>query len=225
MEDETVSKKHLDLLYRRHAGDLHHANVNLLHDEIKRSTLNNRIATMLTSAYGSIYFFYVLVFGCVVWIFLQEILGRQAFDPAPYALLLLVGNFVQLFGLPILQVGQNQVAAHGELLAESDYHVNEASFKELEHQRNLLNKQSSVLLSVQSEVKEVRAHLKLVPAIDTEHALALIDSIRIDLMPIHNYIHHRIEATEQQARLMLVWHAISELALVLGSKREEETLE
>ncbi len=220
-----MSRKHLALLYKRHAGELHHANVNALHEELKHSTLNARVATLLTGAYGSMYFFYGLVLICVLWIFVQQFLGRQAFDPAPYALLLLAGNFVQLFGLPILQVGQNQSATHSELVAESSYHVNEASFKALEHQRNLLSKQSTVLLNVQSEVKEIRTQLRLAPPVDKEHCLALIDSIRSDLMPVHNYIHHFSVAAEQQARLMLVWNALSELALLLGSKREEETLE
>lgn len=220
-----MTRKHLELFYHRHAGALHRANVNTLHEEYKQRSWNSRIANALTGVYGSIYFFYALVLFSVAWIFLQEVLGNRAWDPLPFALLLLAGNFVQLFGGPIIQVGANYSAAHHELKAEADYHVNEKNAEQIEHLRKMVGAQNSVMLSVQSQVKEIRTTLKLAPPVDKEHCLSLIDSIRTDLMPVHRYIHATTLATEQQARLMLVWNALSELALLLGSRREEETLE
>jgi uncharacterized membrane protein len=129
-----MAKHSLEVVRRRHvAGKAHELNANILHDEFKVSLgFNARVASVLTAIYGSMYFVYFLALGCVLWIELQVMMGRYAFDPVPFALLLLIGNFIQLFGGPIIQVGQNLSAAHSELRAEADYHVNQESFARLE---------------------------------------------------------------------------------------------
>ncbi len=139
-------KKHLDIFREFHkkateSGTAQPLNPNEVHEEFKaRLGLNGKVATVLTGVYGSMWFVYFLALSCAVWILLQEWLGKQAFDPVPFALLLLIGNFIQLFGGPIIQVGQNLSAAHSELRAEADYEVNKKSFADIQEVQARLEK-------------------------------------------------------------------------------------
>jgi uncharacterized membrane protein len=136
-------RNHLSLLKAHHDRGVHNANVNEVHEEYKKQLgLNGKLATALTAVYGSMYFVYFLAFGSCIWMLVQYILGKNAFDPLPFALLLLIGNFVQLFGGPIIQVGQNLGSAHSELRAESDHYVTEESFKKLNEILTLLREEN-----------------------------------------------------------------------------------
>ena len=153
--EKVRSQQHLRLLRARHQSGEHIANVNAVHAEyVQRLGLNGHIATVLTAVYGSMYFFYLLVFSCVAWIAIQEVLGARAFDPLPFALLLLVGNFVQLFGGPIIQVGQNLSTAHSELRAESDHHIHQQNAADITEIKAILMRHSEMLLQLSGKAGE-----------------------------------------------------------------------
>lgn len=51
--------------------------------------------------------FWVLVAVNLVWMLVNTILGKHAFDPYPFQFILFLGNLCQLWWLPVLSVGQN----------------------------------------------------------------------------------------------------------------------
>jgi uncharacterized membrane protein len=108
-------------------------NVNELQEAHQRSLgLNGKVATLLTGLYGSMYFVYFLVGFCGGWMLWQSLFSSKPFDPLPFIFLLFLGNFVQLLGGPIIQVGQNLQSRHSELRAEADYLTDTANADKLD---------------------------------------------------------------------------------------------
>jgi uncharacterized membrane protein len=139
------TKMHLDVLreHQRRAREsgVGPVNPNEVHEEFKaRLGFNGKVATIMTGVYGSMYFVYFLICFMAGWMLWQSVIGKQAFDPYPFLLLLFIGNLIQLIGGPIIQVGQNLSSAHSELRAEADYEVNKKSFADIQEMQSRLEK-------------------------------------------------------------------------------------
>ena len=133
-----VLREHLQRAKETGVGAI---NPNEVHEEFKtRLGFNGKVATVLTGVYGSMYFVYFLALFMAGWMVWQSLIGKQAFDPYPFLLLLFIGNLIQLVGGPIIQVGQNLSSAHSELRAEADYEVNKKSFADVEAMQTRLEK-------------------------------------------------------------------------------------
>ncbi len=119
--------------------------------------LNGRLAVFMTSKFGSMGAFYVLM----VWMFGWMILATAGFwlfksDPYPFTFLLFLSNLVQLFALPILAVGQQVLSRASDKQAEQTYKDAEAILK-LQDEIHRLVKINNNL------TEEIHASLKVKP--------------------------------------------------------------
>ena len=121
--------------------------------------VNDRIALTVTGAIGTMYAVYALALWTAVWMLLQVALGRQAFDPYPFAFLLLVGSIIQLLLMPLLMVGQNLQGRHAEARAEEEFatvgkifHDMGATLAHLDAQDQELVRQTRLLLALVEEL-------------------------------------------------------------------------
>ncbi len=108
---------------------------------------NGRLAVFVTSKFGSMGAFYLLVIWMFVWMVLATV-GFSVFkkDPYPFTFLLFLSNLVQLFALPILAVGQQVLSRASDKQAEQ-------TFKDAE---TLLKLQDEVhkLIKINNELTE-----------------------------------------------------------------------
>jgi uncharacterized membrane protein len=108
----------------RHAGE-HLAIAQHLDEEFDRGLrFGQRAAEQVARIGGSWRFVLVFSGGLVVWLVLNEWLGRRAFDPYPYILLNLVLSCLAAMQAPIIMMAQNRQAARGRAQGDSDYRVN-----------------------------------------------------------------------------------------------------
>ena len=122
-------------------------NVNVLHRE--NLSLLEGFAEWITSHIGTMGFFLLVLLWTLVWLVWNMIVRKEfQFDPYPgFVLWLFLSNVLQLFLMPLIMVGQNLQGRHSEARAESDYHINlrterevEAVLLHLEHQNEMLLK-------------------------------------------------------------------------------------
>jgi uncharacterized membrane protein len=116
---------------------------------------NDRIALVITGAIGTMYAVYVFALFIAGWMLLQVALGNAAFDPYPFAFLLFLGNIVQLLLMPLIIVGQNLQARHGEARSDEAYrtvgkifHDNEAALAHLDAQDREMLRQTNLLIGL-----------------------------------------------------------------------------
>ena len=85
-------------------------------------TVNDRFADKVTTAFGSMRTFWILVAWQTAWI-AAATAGLPLFkrDPYPFAFLLFLGNLVQLWALPLLGASQNRAAVRHEAKADADH--------------------------------------------------------------------------------------------------------
>lgn len=76
-------------------------------ENTSKLSFNERVAIWLTMQAGTMRTFWVLVGWYLSWILVNLVLGRHAFDPSPFAILLFISNALQLWWLPALSVGQS----------------------------------------------------------------------------------------------------------------------
>lgn len=88
---------------------------------------NGRLAVFITSKFGSMGAFYVLVIWMLSWMVLATVgFGIFKKDPYPFTFLLFLSNLVQLFALPILAVGQQVLSRASDKQAEQTFRDAEA---------------------------------------------------------------------------------------------------
>lgn len=93
-------------------------------------TFNERFAVYLTQQFGTMWFFYVIVVWNIVWPILSVMnFWYFRYDPYPFTFLLFLSNFVQLFALPILALGQQILSRASEKQAEQTFRDAEAILK------------------------------------------------------------------------------------------------
>lgn len=93
-------------------------NTNEIHAETL--TRNERIGLWVTERLGTMFMVYALALIMAAWMIWQG-QSRKPFDPFPYVFLLFCSNVIQILLMPLIMVGQNVQARHGELRAEHEY--------------------------------------------------------------------------------------------------------
>lgn len=107
-------------------------NINDIHKK-EQSGANQRIAVIITKAFGTMQAFYILV----AWMFLWMILASIVFwlfanDKYPFPFLLFCSNLIQLWALPVLAVGQNVLSRKAELQAEEQFNTTVKIYHDIE---------------------------------------------------------------------------------------------
>ena len=111
-----------------------------------RLGFQDRLALIITGAVGTMYAVYVFGLFMAGWMLLQVVSGKSAFDPFPFAFLLVMGNIVQLLLMPLIMVGQNLQGRHSEARAEEEYKTVGKTFADLETVMRHLDAQDRELL-------------------------------------------------------------------------------
>jgi uncharacterized membrane protein len=115
---------------------------------------NKRLALLITNGVGNMWFFYFLIVFIGSWMLLST-LGALAFDPYPFALMLLiVGGIFQALAMVAIMVGQNVQAAASDARAETDHETLEAIHKLTTQSVEILEGQNKILALLQEQVKK-----------------------------------------------------------------------
>lgn len=90
----------------------------------EHASLGDRLADRLALFAGS--WGFIIFFGLVmlVWIMLNSLLGKDAFDPFPFILLNLTLSTLAALQAPVILMSQNRQATKDRAMAENDYQVN-----------------------------------------------------------------------------------------------------
>ncbi|OGY97900.1 MAG: hypothetical protein A3A43_01670 [Candidatus Liptonbacteria bacterium RIFCSPLOWO2_01_FULL_56_20] len=120
-------------------------NTHLEHRE--RLTKLERLALLITKYVGSMGFFAVILVWTACWLIWNTSAPAELrFDPFPaFVLWLFISNFIQLFLLPLLLLGQNLEDRHAEIRARADLEVNRRAEQEIEAILARLEKQNELL--------------------------------------------------------------------------------
>jgi len=120
-------------------------NTHLEHRE--RLTKLERLALLITKYVGSMGFFAVILVWTACWLIWNTSAPAELrFDPFPaFVLWLFISNFIQLFLLPLLLLGQNLEDRHAEIRARADLEVNRRTEQEIEAILARLEKQNELL--------------------------------------------------------------------------------
>jgi len=115
---------------------------------------NKWLALLITKGVGNMWFFYFLIAFIGGWMLLSK-LGALAFDPYPFALMLLiVGGIFQALAMVAIMVGQNVQAAASDARAETDHETLEAIHKLTTQSVEILEGQNKILALLQEQVKK-----------------------------------------------------------------------
>jgi len=115
---------------------------------------NKWLALLITKGVGNMWFFYFLIAFIGGWMLLSK-LGALAFDPYPFALMLLiVGGIFQALAMVAIMVGQNVQAAASDARAETDHETLEAIHKLTTQSVEILEGQGKILALLQEQVKK-----------------------------------------------------------------------
>jgi len=106
---------------------------------------NKWLAVVITTGVGNMWFFYALAIFIGGWM-LGSKLGWIAFDPYPYALMLLiVGGIFQALAMVAIMVGQNVQSAAADARAETDHETLDAIHQLSSQTVQILEGQSKIL--------------------------------------------------------------------------------
>ncbi len=137
------------------------------HREVtNRLGAQDRIALVITTAVGTMYAVYLFAALMAGWMLVQIIMGKQAFDPYPFAFLLFLGNIVQLLLMPLIMVGQNLQGRHAEARADEEFRTTQKTFADMETTMRHLDAQDGELL------RQTRMLLALVEGLLTPEQVA-----------------------------------------------------
>jgi uncharacterized membrane protein len=107
----------------------------------KEATFGERVADMVAGFGGSWTFIISFCVGLAVYISLDSLLGRRAWDPYPFILLNLFLSMLAAIQAPIIMMSQNRQDTKDRLRGELDFDVNrraEAEIQGLARKMNLL---------------------------------------------------------------------------------------
>lgn len=146
-----AERRALAAVLARAPGDIRNLN------EVERDhlTVGQRAADLVARDMGSWRFILLQAGLLLIWLLLNTLAWRQAWDPYPFILLNLVLSFQAAFAAPVIMMSQNRQAGRDRLHAEQDYAVNRRA--ELEgvaiHARvdELAGRQWEALLALQHE--------------------------------------------------------------------------
>ena len=87
-------------------------------------TFGERLADRVASFGGSWTFIIIFLVTLAVWVCLNLVLARSAFDPYPFIFLNLMLSMLAAFQAPVIMMSQNRQSARDRLDASNDYEVN-----------------------------------------------------------------------------------------------------
>ena len=115
---------------------------------------NKWLALLITNGVGNMWFFYFLTLFMAGWMLLSK-LGVIAFDPFPFALMLLiVGGIFQALAMVAIMVGQNVQAAASDARAETDHETLDAIHKLTTQTIQILEGQNKILALLEQQRKQ-----------------------------------------------------------------------
>ena len=121
------------------------------HTQVTKSLkISDRIALWITNKVGTMGFFAIIMTWTVTWLS-WNVFGPTAwqFDPAPAIVFwLFISNFIQLFLMPLIMVGQNILGKHSEARAKHDLAINVKAEKEIQDVLNYLVEQNKMLVAM-----------------------------------------------------------------------------
>src|ERR1700749_948491 len=119
----------------------HHPKL-VLSDQVRGTSLLDKIADAVNRVCGSMWVFLGITIGIVVWLFLGNIVG---FDKTPWPLLLVILNLPQLSIMISLQVSANRAQTASDARAIADHETLIALHEMGKQQIAILNGQNEVL--------------------------------------------------------------------------------
>ena len=93
-------------------------------DREEKRTFGQRAADAVARFAGSWAFIFSFIAGMAVWMVLNALLGRHAFDAYPFILLNLVLSCIAAVQAPLIMMSQNRQEAKDRARAENDYKIN-----------------------------------------------------------------------------------------------------
>ncbi len=112
---------------------------------------NKWLALLITNSVGNMWFFYFLALFMAAWMLFSR-LGMLAFDPYPFALMLLiVGGIFQALAMVAIMVGQNVQSAASDARAETDHETLDAIHTLSAQTIEILEGQNKILALLQAQ--------------------------------------------------------------------------
>ena len=93
-------------------------------DREEKRTFGQRAADAVARFAGSWAFIFSFIAGMAIWMVLNALLGRHAFDAYPFILLNLVLSCIAAVQAPLIMMSQNRQEEKDRRRAENDYKVN-----------------------------------------------------------------------------------------------------
>jgi CRP/FNR family transcriptional regulator, cyclic AMP receptor protein len=123
----------------------------------KDATFGERVADAVAGFGGS--WTFIILFGIVlaVYMSLDAVLGKRAWDPYPYILLNLFLNMLAALQAPIIMMSQNRQDTKDRLRGELDYDVNRRSAVEIQGLARKLNLLGEKISDVEDLLREKSA--------------------------------------------------------------------
>jgi uncharacterized membrane protein len=122
-------------------------------------TFGQRLADKVAAIGGSWAFIIFFAVALIVWMWLNAILAKRAFDPYPYILLNLCLSTVAALQAPVIMMSQNRQSAKDRLRAEQDYQINLKAELQTRHIYDMLDylmtKQWQRMLEIQHSQTEL----------------------------------------------------------------------
>src|SRR5579863_859245 len=139
--DDAKGELHERIEHIKAAPQDHHPKL-VLSDQVRGTSLLDKIADGVNRVCGSMWVFLGITIGIVVWLFLGNIVG---FDKTPWPLLLVILNLPQLSIMISLQVSANRAQAASDRRAIADHETLIALHEMAKQQLDILNGQDRVL--------------------------------------------------------------------------------
>lgn len=138
--------------YKPHFHKL--VNVNDLHKyEHEHSGLNQRIAVAVTKGLSTMLAVWIIVAFMTIWIVGNITIWH--FDPAPFALLLIIINLPQIASTPLIMVGQDVLNRKAELQSDETFQTASKIFKDTE---TLIRQNNEQFEMLEAQNKVLEAH-------------------------------------------------------------------
>ena len=136
----------------RHAQPHPHETHNANERHQAQHTLNDRIATWVSSCVGTMWFCYGLATIMLLWAIMQTLLGHRAFDAFPFPFLFFcLGGIMQSLLMPLIMVSQNLSARHDAILAEEQYKTTQNIYHDSEQILSHLVAQDQLLMQLAAQ--------------------------------------------------------------------------
>lgn len=91
---------------------------------VKKNTLGQKAADWVAKVAGSWWFVFSFISVMAIWIVVNRIIGKNAFDPYPFILLNLALSCLAAIQAPLIMMSQNRQVEKDRQRAENDYRVN-----------------------------------------------------------------------------------------------------